>query len=336
MACSLGQRRRTTAIRSPPTPTGNITVSYNSTTETLTLTGSDTLADYRAVLDGITFSSSSSNPTNYGSDPTRTVTWTLNDGSASNATGTATTTVSIAAVNNAPTLSNVATGAQFTQGHGAVVLSSAASVSDPDNLELTGATVSITTGKLTGDGDVLAANTAGTSITASYNSTTETLTLSGSDTLAATSRSSTRSRSTRRASTRPTSARCSPTRSSGRSTTAASSNNVSAHRQRPAAVTITPVHAGPSLAAVASTDNLRDGHTIVVSPSLSVSDPDSLTLASATVAITAGVFAGDGDVLGANVAGTSITANYNSTTEPLVRRAQSSTRLPTTPACSTA
>ena len=45
-------------------------------------------------------------------------------------------------------------------------------------------TVAITGGSFSGDGDVLSANTAGTSITASYDSGTQTLTLSGSDTLA--------------------------------------------------------------------------------------------------------------------------------------------------------
>ena len=46
----------------------SITASYNSTTETLTLTGSDTLAHYQPVLDSVTFSSTSDNPTNFGSD----------------------------------------------------------------------------------------------------------------------------------------------------------------------------------------------------------------------------------------------------------------------------
>src|SRR6202035_2809044 len=150
----------------------SITASYNSTNETLILSGSDTLADYKSVLDTVTFNDTSLNPTSFGSDPTRTVTWVLNDGSASNATGSATTTISITAVNDPPTLSNVATGAHFTQGAGAVVLSNAASVSDPDNLNLVGATVSITTGTFTGDGDVLAAPATG-NITVSYNSTNE-------------------------------------------------------------------------------------------------------------------------------------------------------------------
>jgi hypothetical protein len=61
----------------------SITASYNSSTETLTLTGSDTLVHYQSVLDSVTFTSGA-NPTNSGANPTRTVTWLVNDGSASN------------------------------------------------------------------------------------------------------------------------------------------------------------------------------------------------------------------------------------------------------------
>ena len=47
-----------------------------------------------------------------------------------------------------------------------------------------GLTVSITAGSFANDGDVLAASTTGTAITASYDSTNEILTLSGTDKLA--------------------------------------------------------------------------------------------------------------------------------------------------------
>jgi Cadherin-like len=66
----------------------------------------------------------------------------------------------------------------------ATTLSSNLSVSDPRSTTLASATVSITGGSFVGDGDMLSVNTTGTSITASYNSSTETLTLSGVDTLA--------------------------------------------------------------------------------------------------------------------------------------------------------
>src|SRR6202035_5221210 len=82
----------------------SITASYNRTNETLILSGSDTLADYKSVLDTVTFNDTSLNPTSFGSDPTRTVTWVLNDGAASsNLSTTQTSTISITAVNDPPT-----------------------------------------------------------------------------------------------------------------------------------------------------------------------------------------------------------------------------------------
>jgi hypothetical protein len=58
----------------------SIAAAYNSSTETLTLTGADTIARYQAVLDSIAFYSTSSNPTDSGAFPTRTVSWTVTDG----------------------------------------------------------------------------------------------------------------------------------------------------------------------------------------------------------------------------------------------------------------
>jgi hypothetical protein len=110
------------------------------------------------------------------------VTWTLNNGGASNATGTATSTIDIVAVNNPPTLSNVS-NALFTGTGTAVTLAPTAQITDPDNLDLASATVAITGGTFAGDGDVLAA-TGTASIAVSYTSATETLTLTGNDTLA--------------------------------------------------------------------------------------------------------------------------------------------------------
>src|SRR5262249_19152913 len=159
----------------------SITANYNSTTEVLTLSGSDTLAHYQQVLDSLTFSSTSDNPTDYGSFLSRVLTWTVNDGGASNNTNTpAFTTVAITAINDAPTLSNVPTFVQVGFHGQTVTISPSASVSDPDNFTLANATVKITGGSFAGDGDVLAANVSGTSITASYNAATQTLPLTGS------------------------------------------------------------------------------------------------------------------------------------------------------------
>src|SRR5262249_11369180 len=156
-------------------------------TETLTLTGADTFANYQAALDEVAFSAGE-NPNDFGSKPTRTVTWTVGDDSVGgNSIGTATPTIGITNINDPPTLSNVATGSggtvKWTEESAAVTLSNALTVTDPDNLKLASATVSINGGTFVGDSDVLAANTSGTSVTASYDSTNERLILTGSDTL---------------------------------------------------------------------------------------------------------------------------------------------------------
>ncbi len=77
-----------------------IAASYNCATEVLTLTGSDTLADYAAVLASVTFSSSAADPTNSGNDDTRTVTWSVNDGSF--ASTPEQTTIALARVPHVP------------------------------------------------------------------------------------------------------------------------------------------------------------------------------------------------------------------------------------------
>src|SRR5262249_23213614 len=54
---------------------------------------------YQSVLDSVTFNSTSSNPTNFGDNRTRTVSWTLNDGAGSNnLSAPATTTIGFQSV----------------------------------------------------------------------------------------------------------------------------------------------------------------------------------------------------------------------------------------------
>src|SRR5262249_4041029 len=130
-------------------------------------------------LDSVTFLAGE-NPTDFGSNPTRTVTWTVNDGANS---ATQTSTVSITAINDPPTLTGVAQSILSTPAT-TVTLSPSVTITDPDDLDLKAAAVSIAGGTFAGAGEVPAAPTTGTNIVASYNSTTETLTLTGTDTLA--------------------------------------------------------------------------------------------------------------------------------------------------------
>jgi hypothetical protein len=139
------------------------------------LSGSDTLADYRAVLSFVTFSSTSSDPTDNGADPSRTIILSVNDGASTNSTP-ATSTVNVLAF---PTV--VAGSAATYHGGGAVVLlDSGLALSDTSSATLASATISISSGFIGGD-TLNFTNQNG--ITSSYNSSNGVLTLSGTTSL---------------------------------------------------------------------------------------------------------------------------------------------------------
>lgn len=79
------------------TNTANITGSYNSATGTLTLSGTDTVANYQTALRAVKYSNSSNNP----SVSARTVSWIVLDGT--DPSSAATSTINVTAVNDAPT-----------------------------------------------------------------------------------------------------------------------------------------------------------------------------------------------------------------------------------------
>ncbi|MCE6981523.1 type I secretion C-terminal target domain-containing protein, partial [Pseudomonas frederiksbergensis] len=82
-----------------------ITGSYNAGTGVLTLTGAATVAQYQAALRSVTYFNSSDNPTTAA----RTISFQVDDGAAANhASNVATTTITVAAVNDAPTTSGLA------------------------------------------------------------------------------------------------------------------------------------------------------------------------------------------------------------------------------------
>jgi len=82
-----------------------ITASYNSSTETLLLSGGDTVSNYQQVLRTVAFSSTNSDPTLGGTDLVRTITWAVTDGYLSSAIYTNTLGL---LPTNAPALNRVA------------------------------------------------------------------------------------------------------------------------------------------------------------------------------------------------------------------------------------
>jgi Cadherin-like/Bacterial Ig domain len=161
------------------TLSGSISKNYNPATGVLTLSGSDSIANYQAVLRTLVYNNSSFNPTAIP----RTVSVVINDGLSLSVPALA--TVNVIALSNAPIvdLNGVPGGidysANFTEGGGAVSIVNAttATVSDSDNDPITGATVTLTN-PLDGVNDVVAVIDSG-GITSSYNSGTGVLTLTG-------------------------------------------------------------------------------------------------------------------------------------------------------------
>ena len=192
----------TIVVSGVPTTTGNgpadelqfstqngITGTWNGSTRTLTLTGTTTLANYQTALRSVTYINDSQDP----GDGARTLTWTVTDAGGGSATATSvTSTLTVVAVNDAPTVTNAASSITYiedeepdntaNENHKKVV-SSTVTVADVDNGNLTGATVSVTTATYQNGQDVLAATVQG-NVTAAWDATNGILTLSGTDTKA--------------------------------------------------------------------------------------------------------------------------------------------------------
>ena len=255
---------------------GGGTIDYAFSGSTLTLSGVDTLADYQTALDSVTFSSTSLNPTDFGADLTRTISWQATSGAL---TSTAvTSTVDVTGVDQPPVLSNGGNTATYTIGGAAQAVDAGLAVSDPDSLDLAGATVSISGGLHTGD---TLNFTTQNGIAGSYNAISGVLTLTGSATVAAYQtalESVTFSTSSASASARTISWQV----TDGTLT----SNTISS------AVDI--VYLPPTLGGAGDTVTYTSGGSnVAIDPALTVADQSSGTLTGATVSISSGFKAGD-------------------------------------------
>ncbi len=105
--------------------TANITGNFAPATGTLTLMGSDTLANYQTALRSVMYNNTSDNP----STSARTVSWTVNDGSLPS--NTATSTINVTPVNDAPSVTSL--GMTVTNGGTGTVDNTKLFVTDPDN-----------------------------------------------------------------------------------------------------------------------------------------------------------------------------------------------------------
>jgi hypothetical protein len=136
------------------TNTGAISGSYAAGTGILTLTGTDTLANYQTVLRSLTYLNNTEDPTSNASKPTRTITYSLTDANSDGvgaATGTVTKTINVTALTDNPVMSSGGTLA-YTENQAAQVIDGGVSVvSDADDTDIAGATITISAGYTAGD-----------------------------------------------------------------------------------------------------------------------------------------------------------------------------------------
>jgi hypothetical protein len=160
-----------------------ITATYSLDTGSLTLTGTDTISNYQQILRTVTYNNSSQDPTPVD----RTIVFVAH--SATNHSSPVTSTVAVNAVNDAPLLDlngpvpGTNASASFNEAGGPVsIVDADLSLTDVDDLALASASVTLTN-RPDGTAEMLAADTTGTRIEASYDANSGLLSLSKTDTI---------------------------------------------------------------------------------------------------------------------------------------------------------
>lgn len=158
--------------------TANISGSFNSATGILTLTGSDSLANYQAALRLVKYQDTSSTP----SIVTRTVSFQVNDGAGTN--NLSNIVMRNITVTSGPVLSGTTGPVTFVQGGAAVLMVPNLILAQPSGLNIQSATITFANWE-SGD-QVQFTNTFGLqqTFTPNLGAQTATLTISGVDTVA--------------------------------------------------------------------------------------------------------------------------------------------------------
>jgi hypothetical protein len=260
------------------TNTANITGTFDALSGTLTLTGSDTVANYQAALASVTYFNTSNTP----SGASRTVTIITNDGAANSVA--ATDTINVSAVNDAPVVTAGHT-LNYTENQAATAIDTLLTVSDVDNTNLASATVQITGNYVNGE-DVLAFATIG-AISGSFDALTGTLTLTGSDTVA-NYEAALRTVTYVNTSDNPSGA--------SRTVTIIANDGAASSVAATDTINVTPVNDAPVVTAGHTLNYTENQAATAIDPALIVADVDSANLASATVQITGNYVNGE-DVL---------------------------------------
>ena len=290
------------------TTMGNISLASN-TNGTLTLSSSGhsaTLTQWQAALRAVTYSNNSSS----ASTVARNVTFTVDDGQATNhLSNVLSTSITVFATNTPPVLSGIESAPiNYKVNDPAAMITSGINVTDNDTYNLVGAVIQISSGYQSGADRLLFTNTS--TISGSFDASTGKLTLSGVDTL---SNYRTALRSIQFLNTNSSS-------TSGLRVVSFQVNDGFASRNLSNIVSrnlnltngVPPVIAGVPSSPLAFSKN--DPPT-AVAPAITVTDADSVNLNGATIQITGSYTSGKDQL--AFVNSSSVASSFDATTGTL-------------------
>ncbi|MCK5319477.1 MAG: DUF4347 domain-containing protein, partial [Anaerolineales bacterium] len=258
--------------------TGNITGSWTAATGILTLTGSDTKANYQTALRSVKYQNASDAP----AAGNRTITWVVNDGD-DNSTAV-TSTVSVTAVNDPPVVAAGGT-LNYTENNAATAIDTGVTVADADNTNIQNATVSISGNFVIGQDVLSFTDTA--NITGSWDGGTGVLTLTGADTVA-NYQAALRTVKYENTSDDPN--------TTGRTISWVANDGADNSSTVTSTVTVAAANDAPVVAAGGTLAFTEHDAATVIDNSITISDADTANIASATVTISAGYVNGE-DVL---------------------------------------
>jgi CSLREA domain-containing protein len=152
-----------------------ISGSYDSGTGVLTLTGSSSVANYQTALRSVTYRNTGDNP--FG---IKAIQFQASDGDTNSNVGT--TNLLPMGLNDAPQIATTGSALSYTEVDGAVAVDSGLTVTDPDSVQISTATVRITGNHSQAEDDLEFTNQNG--ISGSYDDASGTLTLTGATSLA--------------------------------------------------------------------------------------------------------------------------------------------------------
>ena len=273
-----------------------ITGSWNSGNGVLTLSGSASLTNYETALESITYQNTNTNDPN---NSNRTITWLINDGDANSSA--ATSTITVADINDAPTLSDAGDTLAYTEDDNATVIDSTLTIADVDDTNIESATITISSGYQSSE-DVLAFSNAN-GISGSWNSGSGVLTLSGSASEAnyETALESITYQNTNTADPNNTNRVVSWVINDGTANSTAATSTI----------TVGDVNDAPVLSGAGNTLGFPEGDSsTIIDSALSISDGDDTNIESATITVSSGYQSSEDVLAFSNANG--ITGSWNS------------------------